>query len=373
MALTSHRRLQFLPCRRDARDHELVTHRALAERLAVLLGCDYEGDADPAAAREPSAYLVPNDTITSIDAARRFGIRDEGDLFGGVVPFPFVATKTISHGLIEPEARAPSGWRHDFAHRVRDAVLPGHAAFSVADARTAAQRLLRDGPVRIKLASGVGGSGQAIVQDAAQLDAQLAALDTDELERHGAVVEADLDAVRTYSFGLLSVGSLHASYFGTQSTTRNRDGEEVYGGSSITVVRGGFDALEQAAGNDAELQRAIALTRIYHCAAFDCFAGMFASRCNYDVVQGRDARGHMRTGVLEQSWRIGGASGAEVAALQALRDDASLRTVRASTVELYGPDAVVPPGATLYFSGVDEHVGAITKYALLHADTRTEG
>ena len=78
--------------------------------------------------------------------------------------------------------------------------------------------------------------------------------------------------------------------------------------------------------------------------------------------------------MLEQSWRIGGASGAEVAALQALCDDPSLEVVRASTAEVHGPHAAVPEGATVYFRGNDEHLGPITKYAQVHAhaDTRTE-
>ena len=107
------------------------------------------------------------------------------------------------------------------------------------------------------------------------------------------------------------------------------------------------------------------MARSYHGAAFACFAGMFASRCNYDVVQGRDASGRQLAGVLEQSWRIGGASGAEVAALQALCDEPGRSRVRAATVEVHAPDAAVPVGATLTFQGIDEHVGPITKYVHL--------
>ena len=95
---------------------------------------------------------------------------------------------------------------------------------------------------------------------------------------------------------------------------------------------------------------------------------MFASRCNYDVVEGCDATGRQCVGVLEQSWRLGGASGAEVAALEALNDDPALQTVRASTTEVHGSGVPIPEGATLYFSGVDDHLGPITKYAQVHRD-----
>ena len=49
-----------------------------------------------------------------------------------------------------------------------------------------------------------------------------------------------------------------------------------------------------------------------------------------------DAVGRRRSGVLEQSWRAGGASGAEIAALEAFRADPSLPSVRAITREVYG-------------------------------------
>jgi hypothetical protein len=90
---------------------------------------------------------------------------------------------------------------------------------------------------------------------------------------------------------------------------------------------------------------------------------MFASRRNYDVVQGLDAAGRRRSGVLEQSWRVGGASGAEIVALEAFRAGPAPRAVRASTVEIYGEGAPPPPGATVCFRGADERVGHITKYA----------
>ena len=91
---------------------------------------------------------------------------------------------------------------------------------------------------------------------------------------------------------------------------------------------------------------------------------MILSRRNYDVAQGLDARRQLRSGVLEQSWRMGGASGAEIAALEAFRADSSLPAVRASTVEIYG-DSDPPPHATVYFRGIDEEVGPMTKYAMV--------
>ena len=71
-------------------------------------------------------------------------------------------------------------------------------------------------------------------------------------------------------------------------------------------------------------------------------------------------------GVLEQSWRIGGASPAEIVALEAFRAEPSLHAVRASCIEVYG-DNKTPPDAVVHFTGVDDRVGPMTKYTLVAA------
>jgi hypothetical protein len=286
-----------------------------------MMGCTFDEVSDIAPAFTVDiGYVVPDVTITCLETARVLGIRGEDDLFGGVVPFPFVAEKTISHPLIDPAAAAPQGWQSEFPERVHDLTLPGWSAFSVGDARAAGRRLLQGGDVRLKLASGIGGPGQSVARSEAELDAQLAAI-VPAAFSGGIVVERNLVDVRTYSVGRVGVGSLLASYVGTQRTTRSRHGNDVYGGSFIEVARGGFDTLASLELADGA-RYAIELARAYHEAALGCFTGMFASRCNYDVAEGRDAKGRHCVGVLEQSWRLGGASGAEVAALEALNETA---------------------------------------------------
>ena len=83
------------------------------------------------------------------------------------------------------------------------------------------------------------------------------------------------------------------------------------------------------------IRTAVGQARVYD-AATSVFPGLFASRRNYDVAQGANARGQWRSGVLEQSWRVGGATGAEIAALEAFRADPGLQVVHTSTVEVYG-------------------------------------
>jgi hypothetical protein len=145
--------------------------------------------------------------------------------------------------------------------------------------------------------------------------------------------------------------------------TKNNRGAEVYGGSDLTVVRGGFDRL-LALPLSEEVALAIDQARTYDAAASECFEGLYASRRNYDVAQGLDGAGSWVSGVLEQSWRLGGASGAEIGALEAFRADPSLRIVRAMTREVYGEAPELPTGAVVYYSGVDASVGALTKYAV---------
>jgi hypothetical protein len=128
------------------------------------------------------------------------------------------------------------------------------------------------------------------------------------------------------------------------------------------IARGDFAAL-RALGPPPEARLAIVQARAYDEAATACFPGLLASRRNYDVAQGTGPAGR-RSGVLEQSWRIGGASGAEIAALEAFQADPALQAVRASTVEVYGA-CEPPPKATVYFRGTDEDVGMITKYTLV--------
>jgi hypothetical protein len=241
-------------------------------------------------------------------------------------------------------------------------VLPGFAVFSAAEARLACRLLLPGGRMRIKLARGIGGKGQAVIEDRGGLDAFLAQLPPDELERHGATVEQHLDEADTWSVGTAQCGALRIAYVGTQRSTRDRAGDAVYGGSDLQVARGGFDAL-LAAPLDAAARNAASRARRYHDAMCASFPGFFASRCNYDVVVGTDRSGKPAAGVLEQSWRIGGASPAELAAMQAFAADPSLRHVRAHCHEVHG-EVSTPPGAAISYRGDDPAVGLLCKYAI---------
>jgi hypothetical protein len=348
----------------NPRNHEAVTRAEIARRLAMLKRFEFGGEYDQSVRYPGPVYFLPRETVIGIEHAATIGILSEKDLFGGVAPHRFVATKSITHPLVDDAAHAPEGWSREFAGRVAQSVLKGFTAFSHDDARRAAQRLLQQCPVRIKRSLGIGGQGQFEVDHADKLDGLLERIDADEIAEYGVAVEENLAQVTTCSVGQVRVEGFVASYYGTQQLTRNNEGGTSYGGSELLVVRGDFDALlAQSLSKEARL--AVAQARAYDDAAAACFDGFFASRRNYDIAQGCDRNGNWHSGVLEQSWRVGGASGAEMGALEAFERDPQLQRVRAKSVEVYGKSVEPPADATVYFHGDDEKVGPLTKYTVV--------
>ncbi|WP_300620280.1 DUF3182 family protein [Dokdonella sp.] len=362
-------RVVLVSCRAgDPAGHDYASRAHAGTRLAELLGYAYAGnyreESGTGTDRAGHAYFVPDETLVLRDADR-LGVHSHVDLFGGVAPHAFVATKAISHGVVSPEARVPAGWSYAVAPLIDDVVLYGFTTFDRADARAAARHVLSRGRARLKRVVGVGGAGQTVVADADEFEQALAAVDDDELETQGVVVEQHLEEVVTYSVGQLCVGDHRIAYYGTQRTVCNHRGHRVYGGSDLVVVRGGEDLLRRAEMPDA-VRTALARAHRYDAAIAREFPHLFASRRNYDVACGRDADDRIHIGVLEQSWRFGGASPAEIAALNAFERDAGLRLVLASTHEVYG-DVEPPPAAAVSFRGIDPGVGQITKYCTVEA------
>ena len=341
--------------------HEHVSRNETAKKLATLKGYEFAGDYDPSKHYAGRVYFVPDDTLIGVAAARRLGIHNEQDLFGGIVPHPFVATKTITHPLVDCAAQAPEGWRHDLGERLCDAVLFGFTAFSRDDARRAGLLVLERGRARLKPACGIGGRGQVVVSGRAELDKVIEGLNPAELSRYGIVFEQNFANMVTYSVGQVRVGELLATYYGTQSLTKDNKAAAVYGGSTLIVARGDFDAL-LSLDIAPNVQSVIGKARAYEAAVSQAFPDWMASRRNYDVAEVTGSATHC--GVLEQSWRIGGASPAEIAALHAFQTDPALGAVHAASAEIYGTTEV-PPEASVHFQGVDERLGPMAKYALV--------
>ena len=345
----------------DRDGHEVATHRVVAARLAALLDLPYAGaceDERPFA----SSYIVPRSSLSGRRIASKLRIGSEDDLFGGWVPSSWMATKAIMHPLASAAATAPAGWPRRLAGDAAALTLRGFTAFSAKDALAAGRLLLRTGPVRLKPANADGGRGQIVARTEDEIYGAVASLCMNGKLTDIVTIEENLEDVITYSVGQVRLPGRTVSYCGTQSLTANNDGASAYGGSVLFVVRGGFDRLI-ARPLPPEIGEAITRAIAFDALADRHVPGLIASRRNYDVACSVAADGSRRIGVLEQSWRMGGATGAEIAALEAFAREPQVTAVHARTVEVYGEAPDVPEGATLYYRGRDPVVGHLTKYA----------
>jgi len=340
--------------------HEVETNRALARWLAQILGLKYGGSYDPELHNGRDLYLLPTQTLVGAAAARQLGVKGPEDLWGGYVEHDFICTKAISHGLRNKNARAPQGWSPLFCERVRSVVLDGLSVFSMDDARPAAEHLLYTGPIRIKPIHACAGRGQEVIESLDQFDAILARPEAKALFTEGVVLEQDLDHVITHSVGQSFIGDTVLSYCGDQYLTEDGQGEQVYGGSNLLVVRGDYDDLLELELPD-DVRLAIRQAQVFDRAADEAYPGFYASRRNYDIAQGVDSNGKPRSGVLEQSWRMGGASSAEVAALQSFVNDPGMRAIRVSSVETY-TDQPLPADAIEVYRGPAQNSDFLLKY-----------
>ena len=340
--------------------HETETNRALARWLAQILGLKFAGryDADLHAGRE--LYLLPTQTLVGPAQARAFHIQGPDDLWGGYVDHDFIATKAISHELLSPGAMAPEGWSPLFCKRVRNVVLDGLTVFALEDARPAAMRLLEHGPIRLKPVHACAGRGQEVILSLDEFDALLARPNAASLFNEGVVLEQDLHDVVTHSVGQSFIGDHVISYCGEQYLTQDAQGEEVYGGSNLLVVPGYYEDLLKLNLSD-DVRQAIQQAQVFDAAADEAYPGFYASRRNYDIAQGLDSKGQRRSGVLEQSWRMGGASSAEVAALQSFINNPGLQAIRVSSVETY-IEQPLPAHAIEVYRGPAQDSDFLLKY-----------
>jgi hypothetical protein len=342
--------------------HEKITLSIVAESIARVNGGRYAGVYDPVEPCIGGLFFIPDDTLM-LDEAQALAIHSPHQLYGAVAPYPFVKTKAITHGLVSSLAARPYGWSPIFADSVRNAVLPGYTVFSSNDARMAAMRLLSLGPIRVKEPLGDGGYGQTAVAGIAELDAFLEKLSLEEIECHGLVLETNLRRAITRSVGQTMIGDRMITYHGIQRAVTNNHGSTVYGGSDLICVRGGWTELEKLP-MDAEARLAVSQAQTYDRNA-DRYPGFLASRRNYDIGQGMDGSGRWRSGVFEASWRSGGASTAELAALMAFAQDSTLQVVEATSVKQFGRRTAIPPGAVIHFHDDDPEDGPLLRYTVV--------
>ena len=108
--------------------HEKVTLSRVAELIGEIRGIDSHNNQKRP--HSDSIFFVPDDALM-LDEALQLGILDENGLYGGVVPYPIVKTKVITHDLVSNASARPDGWSCSFARATQDVVLPGYTVFSV--------------------------------------------------------------------------------------------------------------------------------------------------------------------------------------------------------------------------------------------------
>lgn len=323
--------------------HEVAVLHCAAGRLAELFGAR---PVAAAAAPPPCGrYWIPSSTLSRREAAA-LGISDGSQLWGGIVPAGYVATKLVSHPRPGRRAAAPKGWIDIIG--LEDCTLPGWSVFSRADALAAGAELLRGGPVRVKPPRERGGRGQRVVRSEEELGNWLDAASPQALEE-GLVLERDLVESTTYSVGFSVLpGGHRIAYVGTQRTVITPQGVAAYGGSRLEVVRGTFADLE-ATLRPGKPRAAVQAASRYDAVIRHAY-GVVATRCNYDVIAGVDRLGRRHLGVLEQSWRFGGASMAELLAIERFTRMPGLQRVVAETVETFAGERV-PAEAVMAWRG----------------------
>ncbi|MER9117165.1 DUF3182 family protein [Mesorhizobium sp. M0954] len=342
--------------------HERETVAAVARTIAALKGFSFREGLRDGGGDSRRVYFVPDDSLLAADAVQ-LGINGPDDLFGGVVPWRLATTKAITHELVDGSAARPKEWPAGFGRAVGAAVLPGYTAFSRDDALRAAERLLQVGLVRFKPPRASRGRDQHTAATVADIERLLERYPSSDLREYGLVLETELRDIVTLSIGRTAIDGTSVAYYGVQRMTADNAGQPVYGGSDLVVVRGGWEALDGLQLSPA-LSLAVAQARIYD-AAMDGYPGFFASRRNYDIGQGVDSSGIWRSGVLEASWRIGGSSSAELAAMDAMKRDPDVQIVHVSAVKQFGNTAQLPLNAEIHFDGVDPEEGQITRYTVV--------
>lgn len=338
--------------------HDELSHIALTRRIADFLGGEYVGRLEDFPTTE-RPFCVPRKTLCGSECDAWLADVTEADFLGGWVRHPLAVTKAIVHPLAPGEA-PPENWPASFAAAAVASTLPGYTVFSRDGALRAGHALLQNGDVRIKLVDASGGTNQYVARTGCELLDVIDSLAADTEFQSGVVLEENLGDVSTFSVGQIHLGGMTASYIGQQKLTSNNKGETVYGGSVLRMHRGTWaDLIDGQSRDDREIcELGMGFDRLAQ-----MHLGLVASRRNYDVVKGRDRRGRVKHAILEQSWRVGGASGAEIAGLTAFARDAGLSQVCASTVELYGQDIVPPAGVDVLYHGTDRELGPILKYS----------
>ena len=185
-------------------EHDKASRSELARRIASLgkgrfVDHDILGDQQTSGGPTDTLF-IPTGTI-DLSTAKELGIWTESQIYGGVVPFPFVGSKVITHPAFRDDPAIPAGWCPELGSALAPHVLSGWSAFTLDTVRAAALDMLGRTAIRLKEVEATAGLGQFVVTSVKELNEAMAQLDEAAIARHGVVIEENLDDVVTYSVG----------------------------------------------------------------------------------------------------------------------------------------------------------------------------
>ncbi|MBD2606110.1 DUF3182 family protein [Scytonema hofmannii FACHB-248] len=309
-------------------------------------------------------------------------IESEKDFFGGIVARPHQSTKAIMHPLVSREAVCPLGWSHEFSEELaqRNLVLPGFTVFSTDDLRIAFKELYNKGVYQIRLKDPLAflGMSQFVISSFQELEQFISdkIADQGKLQQYGLVVEENLhpEDLKTYSASFITVGSHQVQCLGVQ-----RFSQGLYTGTDLVIMRTGkciFPKLLAQVGifNNEDAQAIIDKALLFRALLNKHIPEIKTARFNLDIVSGiasiysnGTCELVKRFALLEQSFRVGGASPGEIWGLESLLSDPDVDAVCASTYYRYGDEAyqTVSEEEILY-CGVDNRFGPISISVKVH-------
>jgi hypothetical protein len=309
-------------------------------------------------------------------------IESEKDFLGGIVPRYHHSTKAIMHPLVSREAACPLGWSHEFSEELvhLDLVLPGFTVFNIEDIRTAFNDLSYKGVYQIRLKDplGVLGMRQFVVTSFQELEQFISdqIVDNDQLQQYGLVVEENLcsEDLKTYSVSFVTIGSHQVQCIGVQ-----RFSQGLYSGTDLVIMQTGKRILPELLAqvgifNNEDAQVIIDKALLFRALLNKHIPEIKIARFNLDIVSGiasiysnGTCELVKRFALLEQSFRVGGASAAEIWGLEYLLYYPSVDAVCASTYYRYGDEAYqTVSGEENLYCGVHNRLGAISISVKVH-------
>ncbi len=309
-------------------------------------------------------------------------IESEKDFFGGIVPRAYQSTKAIMHPLVSREAACPLGWSHEFSQELvhLDLVLPGFTVFNIEDIRTAFNHLYDKGVYQIRLKDPLGylGMNQFVVTSFQELEQFISdkIVDNEKLQQYGLVVEENLhpEDLKTYSVSFVTVGFHQVHCIGVQ-----RFSQGLYGGTDFVIMQTGKYILPELLArvgifNKEDAQVIIDKALLFRALLNKHIPEIKTARFNVDIVSGiasiysnSTCELVKRFALLEQSFRVGGASAAEIWGLEYLLCHPSVDAVCASTYYRYGDEAYqTVSGEENLYCGVDSRLGSISTSVKVH-------